>query len=178
VKCILELNKNPRVLVISTTVKKMNDIIERGEIEKETITNKSHDLADMLIYVSSSLFKKEYTKKTIMEKIKTKISKQFKKRTLDFPDTFEVQYRSNHTKDILEKYLMDKPKMYVMMMMTLNIDENCAVLDIPGGKRKLGETSKKAAIRETYEETCLRFNENDLEIAINRKTDVIYKVNI
>jgi hypothetical protein len=85
-QCILELNKNPRVLVTSTTVKDMNDIIERGEIEKDRITNKSHDLADMLIYVSSSFFKKEYTKKTIMEKINTKISREFKKRGFEFPD--------------------------------------------------------------------------------------------
>ncbi len=154
----------------------MNDIIECGENEKERITNKSHDLADMLIYVSSSFFKKKYTKKTIMDQIKTKISKHFKKRGLEFPATFEVQYRSDFIEDILEEYLMDKPTMYVMMM--LNIDDNHAYLDIPGGKRRLGESSKKGAIWETYEETCLRFNENDLEIAFDYNTDIIYKVNI
>jgi hypothetical protein len=58
--------------------------MRKKERKKERITNKSHDLADMLIYISSAFFKKEYTKKMIMEKIKKKISRQFKKEVLNF----------------------------------------------------------------------------------------------
>jgi hypothetical protein len=47
---------------------------------------------------------------------------------------------------------MDKSTMDVMMI--LIIDESYAFLDIPEGKRRLGESSKKGAIQETYEETC------------------------
>ena len=63
-------------------------------------------------------------------------------------------------------------------MMMLIIDESYAFVDIPGGKRRLGESSKKGALQETYKETCLHFNENDLEIAFNWKTYIIYKLDI
>jgi hypothetical protein len=79
-----------------------------------------------------------------MHKIKTSISKQFKNKKMDFCDDIEVQYCSELVEDTLEEFVMDKPTMHVMMM--LIIDESYAFLDIPEGKRRLGESSKKGAI--------------------------------
>jgi hypothetical protein len=70
---------------------------------------------------------------------------------MDFCDDIEVQYHSDFVEDILQEFVINKPTMHVMMMLT--IDESYAFLDIPGGKRRLSETSKKGAIQETYEET-------------------------
>ena len=79
-----------------------------------------------------------------MDRIKTSIGKQFKKQNLDFCDAIEFKYHSDCIEVILNEFLMGKPTMYIMMMS--NIDETCALLDIPGGKRRLGENSKNGAI--------------------------------
>jgi hypothetical protein len=128
--------------VTSTTVKDMYEVLQHGENEKEPITDKSDDV--VLIYISSNFFKKENSKKTIIDRIKTSIGKQFKKQNLDFCDTIEIEYHSDFIEVIFNEFLMGKPTMYIMMMS--NIDETCALLDIPGGKRRLGENSKNGAI--------------------------------
>jgi hypothetical protein len=68
-QCTLNVNKNTRVLVMTSTVKKMYEVIHCAENEKETIINKSADFADVLIYITSSFFKKGNNKKIIMHKI-------------------------------------------------------------------------------------------------------------
>ena len=45
----------------------------------------------------------------------------------------------------MEEFLIDKPTMHVIMM--LSIDESYAFLAIPGGKRRLGESSKRVQFK-------------------------------
>jgi hypothetical protein len=71
----------------------MYEVLQHGENEKEPITNKSADV--VLIHISSSFFKKENSKKTIMDRIETSIGKQFKKQNLDFCDAIKIKYHSD-----------------------------------------------------------------------------------
>jgi hypothetical protein len=67
---------------------------------------------------------------------------------------------------------------YILMMVNIKESDSTitVTLDIPGGKRRLGESTLKGAVRKMYEETFVPIRKEDLELIYGTETDKIYRV--
>jgi hypothetical protein len=113
------------------------------------------------------------SKRTNSESLKC----QLRKSGYDMEKALNIEVRNNFVWTVFDN---PKQKCADHILMMANIEESdstiTATLEIPGGKRRLGELTVKGAVRETYEETFVKIKDEDLELIYGTETDLIYRV--
>jgi hypothetical protein len=93
--------------------------------------------------------------------------------------TFRIEVRSRYVWMVFEQAKRHCDNHILMMANIKESDSTITLtLDIPGGKRRLGESGLKAAVREMYEETFVKIRRGDLDLIFDNETDMVYKATV
>jgi ADP-ribose pyrophosphatase YjhB (NUDIX family) len=104
---------------------------------------------------------------------------QLRESGYDVDKAFRIEVRNSFVWRVFERSNKDCAEYILMMANIKESDSTITVtLDIPGGKRRLGESALKAAVREMYEETFVQIRRGDLELIFGTETDKVYKVTV
>lgn len=128
------LTRNGFVVISSKKPSSLNKLIKKATKAKKEISKLHHDHCD----------------------------------TLDFFQVFDPLWRKenkfgSHLSQLFENDCKKECNKYVLVMKTANLD-GVTTYDLPGGKRKLGESTIDCAIRETKEETSLILTKKNFEV--------------
>ena len=148
-KCLLATVPNGFACIFGTK-EKVEEVISNAEAARDKDRNDDlhHDHADFLFPVKVQNLRSgvRRSNKSLFEDIVNE--KKTSHREKNQGDTFEF---GHHLSAIRDAKLQNN--VYVMIMFTYDEKSKCWNLDLPGGKRHLGEKTKECVRRETEEES-------------------------
>jgi hypothetical protein len=167
-QCGLESERNAFVCIEGTDIFLKNFIQESSNTLKDKIAkgiDLHRDACDHLVRLTATELKTN-----LLYQIRNKLGDQGM--STDRLQRYQEMEYGPHLKSAIKskdfEYLVDGESAKVLVMVKLNNEHRGnykIVLEIPGGKRELGETSVDCAVREVYEEAHISLDRQMLENA-------------
>jgi hypothetical protein len=162
--CSLEVEPNGFACINSKSYSEVDYARELAENEKRNhVQSLHHDHAHRLLVLNQSIFHginfKSVNKLGIPNSNVCDLNVALAKEGIDTDSIVEIEL-GHH---LISLFCLMKKKDYFFLAIAffddIGEDKKKSIIDIPGGKRHLGETSMECAIRETREETSLVIDE-------------------